>query len=229
MKIAAIIVGFDYWYSEGHKDDFFTHRFAHAVRDYNPDIKVLVVDNASKRPYTATNLEILRLDKRVGYGEALNAGIEHLTRGAYDWYICLNNDCVIVSDGNLTKIIQQLDENVLYGSGWNKDDMMKIDFQWSAWLVISQKIMRKVGLFDVRLSAAFEDFDYEKRTLDAGFTLNTAALPIAHLDKHTRLDDKAYAARWEEARQYFELKHGLPTRKWFTDKEIKEANAARNT
>lgn len=217
MKACAIIVGFDYWYEEGKRASTFTHKFVHQLRDANPDLKVLVIDNFSRRPYQSDTIEILRLDKRVGYGEALNAGLKHLQKDDYDVYITLNNDCEISGDGNIFPVLETLDDEILYGSGENIDYKMRITWQWSAWLVISRKILNAVGYFDEKLAAAFEDFDFERRAMMLGFGLETANLPIVHLDKHTRMENmKVYAPAWEAARLYFQEKHGLKTTKWFT-------------
>lgn len=217
MKACAIIVGFDYWYETHKKDSAFTHRFVHQLRDANPDLKVLVIDNFSSKPYASDTIEILRTNERIGYGAALNMGLKHLQKDDYDWYICLNNDCIIDADGNVFPVLSLLDPDTVYGSGKNEDYKLKITWQWSAWLCISRKVLKAVGYFDEQLTAAFEDFDYQKRATDLGFKLAEAKLPIIHLDKHTRMDigEKLYAPKWEAARLYFEQKHGLEMDRWF--------------
>lgn len=215
MRACAIIVGFDYWYTNFNiRDSEFTHRFVHHFRDANPDIKLLVIDNFSDRPYQSDTIEIVRTSKRVSYAEALNIGLKRMQPGNYDWYITLNNDCDTIKDGNVTRVLEKLNPDILYGSGKNHDQRMKIIWQWSAWLCISKKILNVIGYFDENCAAAFEDFDYQRRAMLAGFKLDTALLPIVHLDKHTRMEDKTYNKRWDAARCYFSTKHGLETTPW---------------
>jgi len=221
MKIGAVVVGFDHW----HDGQFFTRTFSHALQDYNPDINVVVVDNASERPYSSERLDIVRVDRRIGYGAALNVGLKHLG-GSYDWYVCLNNDCEYIGgtpENEIRRLLKTYDENTLYGSGVNQDTRLPFAWQWSAWLVISRKIKQNVGFFDEELSAAFEDFDFEYRAMLQGFQLDTAKLPIWHLDKHTRYDDPTYPARWDASRVAFENKHRLPMMRWYSDTEIERA------
>lgn len=222
MKYAAVVVGFNHWHGDSRYDKKFTCDFVLALKQHNPDLHILLVDNFSNRPYPADigeNVETLRLLRRVGYSAALNAGLERLERDDYDWYVCFNNDCWIdpnpAYSGNITNILKGMDPHVLYGSGENRDRQRQTVMQWSAWLCISREIFKAVGYFDEKLVAAFEDFDYELRALKEGFTLDTAHFPIVHLDEHTRFEDENYQAGWEKARIYFNLKHSLEAEKWF--------------
>ena len=223
MTACAIVVGFNHWDGESLYDKTFTRDFVYLLKDRNPNLTILLIDNFSGKPYPTNiggNVEVLRLPRRVGYGVALNIGLKHLQARDFDWYICMNNDCWIhpnpkapADHGRLS--LEALDRGTLYGSGWNVDKHRGLRFQWSAWLCISREILEAVGYFDEGLSAAFEDFDYEQRALNEGFRLDTAAFPIVHLDEHTRLEDKNYPPAWEKARLIFAMKHGLETETWF--------------
>jgi GT2 family glycosyltransferase len=218
MKSAAIIVSFDHWHNDIPKDGSWAREFAHNLQRCNPEMKVLVIDNASRIPYISKELDIIHLKERCGYGEALNHGLMHLqVQGGFDWYITLNNDCQIKTGtkGDVMSKLEKLSPTVLYGSGENRDTTLPFSWQYSAWMCISQKIFKDVGYFDERLSAAFEDFDYQRRAMDLDYGLDFADLPIEHLDMHTRYEDNHYPARWEAARQLFQAKHNLEMQKWF--------------
>lgn len=223
MKVAAVIVGYNHWHHLGASDGNWTRSFAHELQARNKDMKVLVYDNDSSPPYQSDVLEIIHCKPRISYAAALNSGIHHLRPGNYDWYITLNNDCQMCGNGDVMSVMRTLDENVLYGSGWNVDNRLHINWQFSAWLCISKKVLQKVGMFDEGCAAAFEDFDYERRAEQAGFRLDTAPLPIEHLAMHTRYEDRRYPAKWEDARLYFNQKHGLNLAGWYTDEQIREA------
>ncbi len=224
-RAICIVVGHNHWHQESFGDKDFTKAFVFALKDRNPNLDVLLLDNLSDKPYPTNiggRVEVIRLPRRVGYGVALNIGIKHVQPKDYDWYVCMNNDCWIDPNplaprdhGRIEDTLHQLDRNVLYGSGWNVDKRRGLRFQWSAWLCISREVLQAVGYFDEGLAAAFEDFDYEQRAMNEGYGLDTAELPIVHLDEHTRLEDKNYPLAWEKARLTFTMKHGLETETWF--------------
>lgn len=202
MKTVAIIVGVNHW-----KD--ITSPFCWSLREFNPELELIIVDNASSPPYPTDfpGGTTVRSHERLGYNRALNLGMA--VAGDADWLICFNNDCKC--NGPLAPILQLLSPSVLYGSGENYDKVNGLMLQWSAWLVISRPILETVGKFDDKLSGGFEDFDYEFRAMNAGFGLATAPLPVRHLDKHTRFEENGIWERWEQSRQQFEKQHGLKT------------------
>jgi GT2 family glycosyltransferase len=223
MKHCAIVVGFNHWFGETKYDKKFTQEFVLRLAEHNPELDILLIDNFSSTPYPMEilpNVTTKRLLRRVGYAVALNEGLRHFSeKDGYDWYVCFNNDNWIDPNlkynANITRILDGLDPRVLYGSGENVDKVRKTIMQWSAWLCISKEVLMEVGFFDDRLSAAFEDFDYELRAMQAGYRLDTARFPIIHMDEHTRLEDKNYPADWNKAKTYFELKHGVTMEGWF--------------
>lgn len=222
MKIGSIIVAFNHFYGDSPYDKTFTRDFTIQLAKHNPDMDILLIDNASNKPYPTDitpNVRTLRLQRRVGYAVALNAGLHDLERFDYDWYVCFNNDNWIdpnpAYSGNITNLLKGMNPRVLYGSGENEDKKCHRVMQWSAWLCISRECLQAVGYFDEKLWAAFEDFDYELRAMKAGFTLDTAHFPIIHMDEHTRFEDKNYPANWNHAAAYFSLKHGVEIDTWF--------------
>lgn len=234
MKYAAIVVGHNHWHGDTFGDKRFTRDFIFALKDRNPNLDILLIDNCSAKSYATDiggRVETLRLESRVGYAVALNYGLSALKMRDHDWYICFNNDNwidpnprAVVDHGRIEGILEELDPRIVYGSGWNIDKRRSTRLQWSAWLCISREVLRTVGYFDEQLAAAFEDFDYQKRALEAGFDLDTADFPIVHLDEHTRLENPdEYKWRWEEARQYFEQKHGVKTEPWLIVKGKRNA------
>ena len=222
MRVCAVVVGFNHWYGDTPGDKRFTRTFAHDLKEHNPEMDLVVIDNASDKPYQSDDVDIIRLTKRVDYCAALNVGLRHYDM-RYDWYITFNNDCDLIRPYRIPDALEGLSENVLYGSGWNIDETAKKHWQFSAWLVISRKILRDVGLFDVKCGAAFEDFDYEQRAMNMGYILDTAPLPVLHIDAHTRYEDQSYPYRWEQARLYFNEKHGLNLNGWYKSHEIERA------
>jgi GT2 family glycosyltransferase len=228
-RAACCIVGYNHFFGDSLGDGHFTRDFVYELKTKNPDLDILLIDNYSGKKYPADiggNVEVIRLNKRVGYAVALNIGLKHLQQKDYDWYICFNNDNWIdpLHPCSLAATLDTLNPRVLYGSGVNNTDKSPTrHWQWSAWLVISREILQAVGYFDEKLEAAFEDFDYEQRAMDAGYELDTAKFRIVHLDEHTRLEDPNYKWRWEAARLWFSEKHGIETEPWLIVKGSKHA------
>ncbi|MCJ7620945.1 MAG: hypothetical protein MUP64_12080, partial [Anaerolineae bacterium] len=138
MKTVAIIVGVNHW-----KD--ITSPFCWSLREFNPELELIIVDNASSPPYPTDfpGGTTVRSHERLGYNRALNLGMA--VAGDADWLICFNNDCKC--NGPLAPILQLLSPSVLYGSGENYDKVNGLMLQWSAWLVISRPILEAVGKF----------------------------------------------------------------------------------
>lgn len=196
-KVVAVIVGINHWQNV-------TWPFVYSLLIHEPRVEIVLIDNCSDIPYPAVeNVRVLRTRKRYGYPEALNIGMD-ATRGA-DWHICLNNDCLC--HGPFYEMFEKLDPRIVYGSGPSHEEAMQVTWQWSAWLCISGLARKSIGWFDERFDAGYEDIDYEQRARVAGFGLEFLDLPIKHLDKHTRFEEKRYNARYEKCKALFFCKH----------------------
>jgi len=199
--ISLIVVGINRWHD-------ITQPFLLSILKHEPEVQILLIDNNSSPAYpnNSPGIEVLRVDERIGYNQAMNIGIQHHKA---DKYVCFNNDCICKD--KFVDTVKGLDDDVLWGSAYKTDPLNEIEFVASAWLVISDKILESIGLFDKQLDAGFEELDYELRAMMAGFDLDVAGLPIEHLNKMTRLDEKNYLKHWDICRKYFGKKHGLKT------------------
>lgn len=195
MLIRAVIVGVNHWSD-------LTKPFLKGLEEHNPGLDVVILDNGSRPPYPSG----VRVDDTVGYGSALNVGAE----GAWDWLLCANNDCLCT--GNVTEAIAYLNKETVYGNAW------KFDYEWmkdlelpavvdSAYLLIPRRVWDRVGPFDEKMDAAFEEIDYGLRVIDAGFRLDVIELPITHLNLHTRNELEGYIKRWEVTSKAFKAKY----------------------
>jgi len=201
MTILAAIVGINHWLD-------LTMPFAMSVATRNPTMTTLVIDNGSEPPYPECPLwQTSRID-RCGYNHALN----HALSIVADWYVLFNNDCM--AHREFENVIPTLDKRTLYGSGWQWCDNFQRQMLYSAWLCMSRELVNEVGLFDPQLDAGFEDFDYQMRCLDKGIRLEVLRLDCDHLDKHTRLVEPDYGAKWEKCRKYFDAKWHCHTPQW---------------
>jgi GT2 family glycosyltransferase len=208
MSIRGVVVGIDHW-------EDLTERFIVQLTDRNP-FEVFLIDNASREPYPVPNrAALIRLKERVGYGEALNRGARaySLRDGQdWEWLLCCNNDCIC--EGDITRIVQGLRNDTVYGNAW------KFDYEWmadlhlpavvdSAYLLIPRRVWDRVGCFDPEMDAAFEEIDYGLRVIAAGFRLDVVELPITHLNLHTRRELEGYDIRWHDTSERFHEKYKI--------------------
>lgn len=206
MKACAIVVGIDRWKKN-------TQKFYESFRKYEPDMRLAIIDNASRDgyPHGLLNTTTIRTPKLIGYGSALNLGLL-MGVGRTDWFLCFNNDNIV--HGPLTPILETLSPHVLYGSAETYDDRNDIMLRQSAWLVFHRTLYVDIGGFDSALRYAFEDLDFEVRALNAGWGLETVHLPVEHTDKHTRFRVPDYFKGWEESRDIYSAKHKLEVLTW---------------
>jgi hypothetical protein len=189
VQLLAVVVGIDHWID-------YTRPFIRGIRKHNSCF-VSLVDNASKKRYPALADATLRLEKRVGYAEALNLGANcH----KFDWMIAANNDCVCSE-----RIpIETLDKNTVYGEDWKEDHgLTSIE---SGWLLIPRNVWDKVR-FDENYDAAFEDFDYIERVKLAGFKIDVLGGCLKHLFAHTRREVPGYEERWHKSFALFKKEY----------------------
>ncbi len=208
MTVSVIIVGINGWeeYTRPLIADIWTHE---------PDANIVVVDNASATPYPKGE-HIHRSDKRMGYAEALNFGIERA--GDHDWYVVMNNDVEVRKA--FTGRVEGLDPSKLYGfKFWDRHPLLPFSAGFvSSWcMFISREVWEKVGKFDPEFSPMyFEDVDYCLRAKALGIELvelNREEWGIIHLYETNERDriqfKEEHAERIAELAEYLRAKHGI--------------------
>jgi GT2 family glycosyltransferase len=200
-----VIIGVDEW-------ERFTLPLLQGLNEHEPEAQIICVDNGSSIPYPKHNQWVKRIDTTLCYAQALNEGIAHAgNQYNPDWFVVMNNDVIIKKP--FIERIENLDPEKLYGFYlWNN-----VGFEYlSGWCYfISKRILLDVGLFDPEFRPMwYEDADYSKRVVDAGFKLEKLDRNdwgIIHL-ADTRTDErKDYAEAHMEAKNrnlaYLRSKH----------------------
>jgi GT2 family glycosyltransferase len=186
MPLLVVIVGIDHWSD-------FTSPLIKGLRKYNPCF-ISLVDNASQLPYPRKHADaLLRLEKRVGYAQAINLGVNCWD---FDWMLLMNNDCECSGTINL----DLSDYKVWGGSYLHEQGIKTLE---SGWMLIPRKIWNTVR-FDDKYEAAFEDYDFTERALRAGFELGVTEQPLKHLAQHTRYETENYTERWNRSFELFQ-------------------------
>ena len=178
--ISLITVGIGDW-------ERWTLPLIDSVRHYEPDVSIVVVDNAADPPYPADERVQIVRTRRTSYAAAMNTGIGVAPESAY--YIVINND-VLCTGKFVSKALDQ-PQHVLAGNWLNR----KFGRTWiDGWHWCIPKAVRDVvGKFDDGYRVAgFEDADYCFRAEKKGFLVRQSEQPFKHLAGRIRWTLEGY-------------------------------------
>ncbi|MGH7204031.1 MAG: glycosyltransferase family 2 protein [Candidatus Levyibacteriota bacterium] len=144
-------------------------------------------------------IEVLALPQNVGFTGGMNAGIQYVQKYNPEFFLLLNNDTEVTKHflsqliqtaatnptiGILSPTIYNYDDhnkiifsggyiNWLFGKTYHKTDRANeiriCNFITGCCLLIKSEVIKKVGLFDERFFAYFEDAAYSLAAKKAGF------------------------------------------------------------
>ena len=147
--------------------------------DY-PVEDLVIVDNSGLQEYQPVKPELVKrmwliqVPHGLGYGGGLNLIVKSTPFAPY--WVLLNDDSVL-APGALEKISKQVDPTTI--------NFLSIFPKWSGF-VLGEKVVKDVGLFDERFHPIyFEDNDYERRILNAGFEANFIHAALEHDNSST--------------------------------------------
>jgi len=163
-NVAVVIVGVDQW-------ERFTLPLLVSIKGNERYVPVFCVDNGSKEPYPKWGgVSIIRSNEIMGYAAGINFGIRFaLEQVDAEWFVVLNNDVLVKKP--FVENLLALDPKNLYGF-YTWKDLFDWDYLSSWCLFISKNIWDQIGQFDEAFYPMyFEDADYSKRVLDAGYDL----------------------------------------------------------
>src|SRR3990167_1525780 len=176
--LAVVIVGIDGWAE-------YTLPAIKSIREYEPNVPIVVVDNASDPPYRVSEsaegdpTAVVRTE-RICYAAAINVGLGVANA---DWSVVLNND--VLCEGEFAAAVNGLSPAGIYGM-----QLIELgDLRWlGGWIyAISRECREEVGDFDEGFElCGFEDLDYCIRALRLGFHVRKMDLPFNHLWGRTR-------------------------------------------
>lgn len=153
-------------------------RLLHSI-DY-PVEHLVIIDNSGKQefePYAnayVKNLWLIQVPYGLGYGGGLNLIVKSTPFAPY--WVLVNDDSVF-APGALETISKQVDTTTI--------NFLSIMPKWSGF-VLGEKVVQDVGLFDERFHPIyFEDNDYERRIMNAGFKANFIHATLHHDNSST--------------------------------------------
>lgn len=176
MNCAAIIVGIDGW-------EKYTLPLVESLRKWEPNCRIVVVDNASQVVYPcALGTDTLCIERSC-YSAAINSGQEYVAHFRdFDWYIVLSND--VLCTGPFSHILEQYDGNDVVGPALKETHGFHYIEGWC--VAIPRKIWDAVGGWDERfLGSDWEDVAFGTAARQRGFGL-VEDLPFVHLDQKQR-------------------------------------------
>ena len=179
-------------------------------------LEVVVVDNNSTdgtAHFIMKNyprVYVIDQGENLGFGRANNIGIKYALDQKADFVYLLNQDAYLQKD-TLSRLIKVSKANQMYGilspmqyngdgskldthfknnlpKAYNaSEDVVQTDFVMAAHWLITQKCIKKVGLFDPIFEHYGEDNDYINRTVFHDFKVGICPKVIAY---HDRVDRK---------------------------------------
>lgn len=209
--VALIIPSLDGW-------DKYVLPLLKSIKRYEPDAKVILVDNASESPYPRFDgIQQIRLERDENYGLARGSNVGIEATWDCDWFVILHNDMLFT--GPVGDAIQNLDPSYHYSAEVRKanGENRPWDYGIGRPFVFSKQSIEDVGLFDEAFGIySCEDVDYSWRQTQAGYPLKEIKLNIRHLDDR-RKEKKAFQARHIKQiranEAYLQLKHNVKVEK----------------
>lgn len=187
--------------------------YALSILEYEPGIKITMLDSGSNPPYRKTKgFDVIRMKYDEGeyynYAKCLNALIKNMDEG---WLVYGNDD--ILCTGPFVDIVEGLDKRALYGIdlaiNTNLISGVPIHHIYG-WIVIMHRdLIDKIGWYDEGfVGGNLDDVDYGFRAVQNLVPVNEVKLPFVHLDSQRRKSAPGYKGDAERNRKHFLRKHG---------------------
>ena len=195
MKLETLIVGIDGW-------EPYTLPLINSIQRYEPEVQIVVVDNASQMPYPETEGITLVRTERLCYAAAINRAAREAPDA--DWLMILSNDVAV--EGPFAQLVASLPECVAGPQDYRIGDWHFI----VGWCVcVPRRTFDALHGWDENfVVSSWEDVDFSFRAQQRGLPLVVVDLPLRHLDARQRFSLPEFDGTHERNRAYFERKHG---------------------
>lgn len=195
MKVAALIIGIDGW-------EKYTQPLVHSIQYHDPSCEIVVIDNASEKPYPAFP-QVVRTG-RLCYSAAINQA--YRMAGKADWYVVLSND--VLCTGPFPPMLAEMPDTWVAGPHLMKNQGWTYLEGWC--VCIPATVWTDVGGWDENFKvSSWEDVDFSTTALEHGYNLaHCPDLPFKHLDQKQRFN--LLPNYWESEEhnvKYFHRKH----------------------
>lgn len=202
-----LIPGFNNWERD-------TVPLLESIRLYEPELPVILVDNASGVPYPEwEGITQFRLERDGDYSLAKANNVAMRLAGDYDWYLLLNNDMKLTR--SFSHELEGLDPHFYYCGEVRKANKTNRphDYGIGRPFIISRELYQAIGGFDEKfLVYSCEDVDYSYRAMKAGFPLKQLDTGIWHADYRDQERKEQYLRLAEQIKaneKYLLKKHGF--------------------
>jgi GT2 family glycosyltransferase len=196
MKLAALIVGIDGW-------ELYTLPLIQSLQQYEPEVQIIVVDNASQTPYPETEEVTLVRTERLCYAAAINRAAQEAQDA--DWLMILSNDVIV--EGPFAQRVASLSKCVAGPQDYWIGDWRFI----VGWCVcVPRRVFDALQGWDEQfVVSSWEDVDFSFRAQKMGLPLAVIDIPLRHLAARQRFSLPEFDGTHERNRVYFERKHGF--------------------
>lgn len=195
MKVAVLIVGIDGW-------ETYTLPLVKSLKRYEPEMQIVVVDNASQTAYPKVKGITLVRTERLCYAAAINRAAQEAQDA--DWLAILSNDVIV--EGHFAQRVESLPECVAGPQDYRIGDWHFI----VGWCVcVPRRVFDTLQGWDGNfVVSSWEDADFSFRAQAMGIPLAVIDVPLRHLDARQRFSLPEFNGTHERNRAYFERKHG---------------------
>jgi len=173
MRIACLIIGIDGW-------EQYTRPLMESLQKYEPEARLVVIDNASQTPYPA--LPDVQRTERLCYAAAINRAAA--IAGDADWYVVLSND--VLCQGPFAWILAQMAPRTIVGPQFHVEHGVSWLVGWC--VACPGDVWAALGGWDEQFQvSSWEDVDFSVTAMEHGYHVACVAeLPFMHLDQRQR-------------------------------------------
>ena len=171
-KFVALIIGIDGW-------EEYTLPLIESLRTYQPDCRIVVIDNGSNTPYPS--MDCVHRTDRLCYSAAINTAKK--IAGNSDWYVVLSNDVLCI--GPFADHFADLFDVV---AGPCLKEVQGVPYIEGWCVFIHQVAWDILGGWDENYQvSSWEDVDLTTSAIKSGIDVaHMSALPFVHLDQRQR-------------------------------------------
>jgi GT2 family glycosyltransferase len=176
VTASIIIPGYSNWTRD-------TLPLLDSIETYEPDLPVILIDNASEPPYSkyeGVQQIRLRRDSNYSLSRAINVGMR--AAGVVDWSLIVQNDMILTR--SFSEELEALDPHFHYcGEVMPVKDTRPWEYGVGRPSVISRALYEAIGDWDENFKPLYcEDVDYSWRATKAGFPLKFIDTGMKHSD-----------------------------------------------
>ena len=149
-------------------------KYIEGLELYEPGLEVIVIDiDPIQALVLPQNYTVVQIPKS-SYSKSINTGIGYTTKE----YIIWGNDDIEVNGQFVESMISPIMENRKTITGIVKRN----DYIEGCLVCMHRQVLDDIGNLDERFPGCYEDVDFSRRAVNAGYRLVKVDVPVRHID-----------------------------------------------